>query len=67
MTTAVRINRANPDHHLWNNNGTWWVHYTVYPTPIQKQRIRASLRTDNLGEARKQRDTLFTQLAREAA
>jgi hypothetical protein len=35
---ALRINAANPDHHLWNNNGTWFVplHGTssgLYQTP----------------------------------
>ena len=63
MKPAIRINRANADHHLWNNHGTFWVHYTVYPTPIQKQRVRASLRTKSLDEAREKRDSLFLQLA----
>ncbi|NBR58180.1 MAG: hypothetical protein EBT89_03320 [Opitutaceae bacterium] len=31
---ALRISEANPNHHLWNNNGTWFLHYTVYPTPF---------------------------------
>ena len=26
---SVRVNRKNPNHHLWNNNGTWWFHCTV--------------------------------------
>ena len=30
---ALRIDESNLNHHLWNNNGTWWIHYTVYPTP----------------------------------
>jgi hypothetical protein len=56
---AFRLNPANPDHHLWNNNGTWWCHYTVHPTPVTKQRIRASLQTKNLTEARLRRDQLL--------
>ena len=27
---SLRVNDANENHHLWNNNGTWWVHYTVH-------------------------------------
>jgi hypothetical protein len=56
---AIRLNPANPDHHLWNNNGTWRCHYTVHPTPFTKQRIRASLQTKNLIEARLRRDRLL--------
>jgi hypothetical protein len=56
---AIRLNPANPDHHLWDNNGTWFVHYTIHPTPFTKQRIRASLGTKNLTEARARRDKLL--------
>ena len=56
---VLRINAANPDHHLWNNNGTWWCHYTVHPTPVTKQRIRASLGTKDLTQARLRRDQLL--------
>jgi hypothetical protein len=56
---AIRLNPANPDHHLWNNNGTWFVHYTIHPTPFTKQRVRASLRTKRLVEARLRRDQLL--------
>jgi hypothetical protein len=57
---AIRLNPGNPDHHLWNNNGTWFVHYTIHPTPFTKQRIRASLGTKNLTEARSRRDQLLS-------
>jgi len=56
---VLRINTANPNHHLWNNNGTWFVHYTIHPTPFTKQRLRASLRTKDLVEARLRRDHLL--------
>jgi hypothetical protein len=56
---AIRLNQANPDHHLWNNNGTWFVHYTVHPTRLTKERIRASLGTKDLAEARLRRDQLL--------
>ena len=63
---AVRIKGDNPDHHLWNNHGTWFVHYTIYPDPLTARRIRRSLRTRRLAEARRLRDRLFTDLSRAA-
>ena len=39
---ALRIDDTNLNHHLWDNNGTWWIHYTVYPTPVTAERIRHS-------------------------
>ena len=59
---SVRVNRKNQNHHIWNNNGTWWIHYTVYPTPVTAERRRESLHTKDLGEARAKRDTLFVEL-----
>ena len=49
----------NPNHHLWNNHGTWFLHYTTYPTPITKERIRCSLRTRDLEVARARRDEVL--------
>ena len=59
---AIRTDDKNPNHHLWNNNGTWFIHYTVYPTPLTKQRVRKSLKTKCLKEARTKRDSLFRQI-----
>ncbi|MFP4166976.1 MAG: hypothetical protein ACLFUF_07420 [Opitutales bacterium] len=59
---SVRIQAQNPDHHLYNNNGTWWLHYTSYPTPITSRRIRRSLRTRDLETARRRRDNVLAQL-----
>ena len=53
---------ANPNHNLWNNNGTWWLHYTTYPTPVTKERRRCSLKTRNLTVARTKRDYILDQL-----
>jgi hypothetical protein len=57
---AIRLNPVNPDHHLWSNNGRWFVHYTIHPTPLTKQRVRASLGTKNLAQARLRRDQLLS-------
>ncbi len=61
---SARINEANPNHHLWNNNGTWFLHYTVYPTPLTKERIRRSLGTKDLELARERRDDVLRLLAK---
>ena len=60
---SLRTNPENPNHHLWNNNGTWFIHYVVHPTPITKARVRRSLRTKLLDEARARRDALFAELS----
>ena len=59
---AIRVSAANPNHHLWNNHGTWFLHYTVYPTPLTKDRIRRSLGTKDLAVARSRRDAFFSHL-----
>lgn len=56
---SVRIKGNNPNHHLWNNNGTWWVNFTHYPTPVTKERVRMSLKTRSVEEARQLRDRLL--------
>jgi hypothetical protein len=56
---VLRVNAANPNHHLWNNNGTWWCHYTIHPTPFTKERIRSSLATKDKAQARLLRDQLL--------
>ena len=61
---AIRTDVHNPNHHLWNNNGTWFIHYTVYPTPVTKQRVRKSLQTKSLEVARKRRDQLLSAFIR---
>ena len=58
----LRVTRDNPNHHLWNNNGVWWLHYTVYPTAVTSERVRKSLRTRSLEIARARRDRLFRNL-----
>jgi len=58
---AVRIHRSNPSHHLWNNNGTWFIHYTVYPDSLTANRIRRSLKTTSLKQARWRRDEILSQ------
>jgi hypothetical protein len=61
---SVRVDDANPLHHLWCNNGTWWVHYTLH-FDFRRRRIRRSLGTRSLDEAVRRRDELLARLARE--
>jgi len=60
---GIRIRPENPNHHLWNNHGTWFLHYTIHPTPLTKERIRRSLGTRDIYLARKQRDMIFANLS----
>ena len=61
---SLRTDLRNPDHHLWNNNGTWWCHYTVHTSFHTKQRIRRSLGTSDRALARVRRDSLLGALQR---
>ena len=63
---ALRIDDSNLNHHLWNNNGTWWIHYTIYPTPVTVERIRHSLKTKSVPEARSRRDEILNELLNQA-
>lgn len=63
---GIRVRAENPNHHLWNNHGTWFLHYTIHPTPFTKERIRRSLGTKDVAIARERRDTFFSHLVSEA-
>ena len=70
MTTArlaVRIPADNPDHHLWNNNGTWWLHCTIHLPDFTSHRIRRSLGTRDVSKARTRRDRVFASFGKEVA
>ena len=53
----------NPDHNIWSNNGTYWCDYTIYDTPRTKKRIRVSLHTKSIEDARRKRDKLMREAA----
>jgi len=57
---------ANANHHLWKNGRLWWIAFTLIHDGWRQERIRQSLGTDNLPEARRRRDailSLFTPAA----
>ena len=56
---SLRTHPRNPNHHLWWNNGTWWLHATVHRPDYTKQRLRVPLETKNIHRARTQRDTVL--------
>jgi spore coat polysaccharide biosynthesis protein SpsF (cytidylyltransferase family) len=53
------VKNTNPNHNIWNNNGTYWCHYTVHHDDHTKQRVRVSLGTKDLAIARALRDFLM--------
>ena len=59
---SVRVDATNCQHHLWCNNGTWWVHYTLH-FDHRKRRIRRSLKTSDLTEAVRRRDELLAEIS----
>ena len=56
---AIRIRLANPDHHLWLNNGTWFTHFTLHAGDYTKRRVRISLGTHDIDKAREARDRVL--------
>ena len=48
-----------PDHHMWDNNGTWWAHYSITRTRGRCKRLRVSLGTKDRKVARQRRDQLL--------
>ena len=54
-------------HHLFLNHGTWFVRYSLRPSPFLKADVRraASLRTKDLAVARERRDAFLAQLRAE--
>jgi len=61
---SARIDSASETHHLWLNNGTYWVHFTLN-FDFRTRRVRRSLGTKSLAEAIRKRDSLFARLATE--
>jgi len=58
---------VNPDHHLWRNGRFWWVAFTLIHDGWRQERVRRSLKTTDVHEARRRRDAIFAQYAGEQA
>jgi hypothetical protein len=46
----------DPNHHLWKNGRMWWIAFTIHTADWRKRRLRFSLRTSDIAEARRRRD-----------
>ena len=64
---SIRVLAGNPDHHLWNNNGTFWCHYTLHLPDYTKRRVRQSLGTSCIERARKLRDQILRRAVKGGA
>jgi hypothetical protein len=57
---SLRVATTNVNHHLWrNNDGKFWINYTVHRGDFTKHRVRHSLYTRNVELARVKRDQLL--------
>jgi hypothetical protein len=56
---VTRRTDTNLNHHLWNNNGTWWLHFTLHSATGTRKRHRISLKTPNPESARRKRDRIL--------
>ena len=54
-----RQKTAGANHHLWNNNGTWWLHCTIHLPDGTAERVRVNLKTDDPSSARLRRDNIL--------
>jgi hypothetical protein len=53
------------DHHLWRNGRLWWIAITLYDAHGRRRRVRESLGTRDVVEARRQRDQFLRRVRRE--
>jgi uncharacterized protein (DUF1684 family) len=53
---------VDPNHHLWRNGRLWWIAFTVHRGHLQ-ERVRFSLKTDDVAEARRRRDRALSLYA----
>jgi hypothetical protein len=60
-STAPPLTEQDPDHHLWRNGRLYWVAFTVHLPGWQKERVRLSLGTADLPEARRRRDLILRE------
>ncbi len=65
MPVPPRLDTVNPDHHLWRNGRFWWVAFTLIHEGWRQERVRRSLKTADVVEARRRRDELFALCARD--
>ena len=52
-----------PNHHLWNNHGTWWFHGTLHKPDGTAERLRANLKTRDESQAKRKRDVILSRFS----
>ena len=62
LRLAIRVSRDKTNHHIWNNNGTWWIDFTMRSENGSTKRHRISLKTTDLEKARSKRDRILNAL-----
>ena len=62
-----RASQTNPNHHLWKNGRLWWLAVTLLHDGWRQERVRQSLGTDDVVEARRRRDLVLARFAHPAA
>lgn len=61
-----RASETNPNHHLWKNGRLWWLAVTLLHDGWRQERVRQSLGTADVSEARRRRDVALARFARPA-
>jgi hypothetical protein len=59
LRLVTRRTDTNPNHHIWKNNGTWWIRFTLRSTEGESIRPAYSLKTANLDVALTKRDRIL--------
>lgn len=57
---SSRAAATNRNHHLWKNGRLWWIAFTLIHDGWRQERVRQSLGTDSLLEARRRRDAILS-------
>ena len=57
----------NQNHHLWKNGRLWWIAFTLIHDGWRQERVRQSLGTDNIKEARRRRDSILALFGKPAS
>ena len=56
---SPRAARLGENHHLWRNGRLWWIAYTLLHDGWRQERVRHSLGTADVEEARQRRDRIL--------
>jgi hypothetical protein len=62
LKPGLDVSAIDPDHHLWLNGRRWWCSFSVVVHGWQQRRVRVSLSTAQIAQARRRRDGLLALL-----